>query len=64
MMKRRTMRQASASMLAIIVFMPAGFAHADMTGKVVGVTDGDTLTVGLFRAGERRLLPALPVVRW
>ncbi len=44
-MKWRTMRQTSANMLAAIVFIPGGFAYADMTGKVVAVADGDTITV-------------------
>lgn len=38
-------QQVIASILAAIVFMPVGFAYADMTGKVVAVADGDTLTV-------------------
>lgn len=39
------MRHASASMMAAIAFIPAAFAYADITGKVVAVTDGDTITV-------------------
>ncbi|MDO8312301.1 MAG: thermonuclease family protein [Sideroxyarcus sp.] len=39
------MRLTSANMLAAIVFIPGDFAYADMTGKVVAVADGDTITV-------------------
>jgi endonuclease YncB( thermonuclease family) len=32
--------------VALLLFMPLGAAHADtLTGRVVGVTDGDTITV-------------------
>lgn len=38
-------QQVITSILAAIVFIPVGFAYADITGNVVAVADGDTLTV-------------------
>ncbi|TXT24727.1 MAG: nuclease [Gallionellaceae bacterium] len=50
-MKRQTIikdcckRHANASILASVAFIPAPIVYADITGKVVAVADGDTITV-------------------
>jgi endonuclease YncB( thermonuclease family) len=41
----RVRRAVAAALLAALLFLSAGAQQRTITGKVVGVSDGDTLTV-------------------